>query len=238
MTELQTDLSSPRGAFGRLVGRVFPKTPDFYGLLKAQSEQAVRGMEALVDYMSVGSSSLAKAVKQLESESDEMRDRSMAALNSAFSTPMDREDLYRAIATLDHLLGYAKSTVREMEILHVVPDRHTKAMAEKLLEGAQALDAGYGLLGEKTAEAEPFAQAARSSERAIEKLYRKALTDLFDVESEMQRLGAIDGPSGPATLAQVIDIFKRREIYRHLSNAGDRVAHAGESLHDIIVKLV
>jgi uncharacterized protein Yka (UPF0111/DUF47 family) len=200
MSELQTDLSSPRGAFGRLVGRVFPKTPDFYGLLKAQSEQAVRGMETLVEYMSDGSTTLARAVKRLESESDEMRDRSMAALNSAFSTPMDREDLYRAIATLDHLLGYAKSTVREMEVLHVDPDRHTRAMAEKL--------------------------------------YRKALSDLFDVESQMKSLGKIDGPSGPATLAQVIDIFKRREIYRHLSNAGDRVAHAGESLHDIIVKLV
>lgn len=54
----------------------------------------------------------------------------------------------------------------------------------------------------------------------------------------MKSLGKIDGPSGPATLAQVIDIFKRREIYRHLSNAGDRVAHAGESLQPIIVKLV
>lgn len=238
MSELQTDLSSPRGAFGRLVGRVFPKTPDFYGLLKAQSEQAVRGMETLVEYMSDGSTTLARAVKRLESESDEMRDRSMAALNSAFSTPMDREDLYRAIATLDHLLGYAKSTVREMEVLHVDPDRHTRAMAEKLLQGAQALDTGYGLLAEQTSEAEQYAQAARSAERDIEKHYRKALSDLFDVESQMKSLGKIDGPSGPATLAQVIDIFKRREIYRHLSNAGDRVAHAGESLHDIIVKLV
>ncbi len=238
MSELQTDLSSPQGMFGRLVGRVFPKTPDFFGLLKDQSEQAVRGMEALVEYMGEGTRTLGKAVKRLESESDEMRDRSMEALNSAFSTPMDREDLFRAISTLDHLLGYAKSTVREMEVLRVSPDQHTLLMAEKLLEGTRALDEGYGLLAKETAAAESFAQAARSSERDIEKLYRKALSNLFDVESQMKELGQIDGPSGPATLAQVVDIFKRREIYRHLSNAGDRVAHAGESLHDIIVKLV
>jgi hypothetical protein len=35
-----------------------------------------------------------------------------------------------------------------------------------------------------------------------------------------------------------MEVFKRREIYRHLSNAGDRVAHAGECLHDIVVKMV
>ena len=35
----------------------------------------------------------------------------------------------------------------------------------------------------------------------------------------------------------VIDIFKHREVYRHLSNASDRLARAGEVLHDIVVKI-
>ena len=34
-----------------------------------------------------------------------------------------------------------------------------------------------------------------------------------------------------------INMFKRREIYRHLSNAADRVAAAGNTLHDIVVKI-
>lgn len=54
----------------------------------------------------------------------------------------------------------------------------------------------------------------------------------------MKELGKMDGPTGPAALAQVVELFKRREIYRHLSNAGDRIAHAGDSLHDIVVKMV
>ena len=35
----------------------------------------------------------------------------------------------------------------------------------------------------------------------------------------------------------VIEIFKRREVYRHLSNAADRLARAGEVLHDIVVNI-
>ena len=33
------------------------------------------------------------------------------------------------------------------------------------------------------------------------------------------------------------EIMKRREVYRHLSNGADRLAHAGQTLHDIIVKI-
>ena len=36
---------------------------------------------------------------------------------------------------------------------------------------------------------------------------------------------------------EYINMFKRREIYRHLSNAAERMAHSANTLHDIIVKM-
>jgi hypothetical protein len=39
-----------------------------------------------------------------------------------------------------------------------------------------------------------------------------------------------------ACLDFVITRIKRREVYRHLSNAADRLAHAGEALRDISIK--
>jgi len=38
------------------------------------------------------------------------------------------------------------------------------------------------------------------------------------------------------SLSFVMQILKRREIYRHPSNASDHMAHAGDILHDIVVK--
>jgi len=32
--------------------------------------------------------------------------------------------------------------------------------------------------------------------------------------------------------------FKKREVYRHLANMADRLARAGDTLHDIVVKMV
>ena len=35
----------------------------------------------------------------------------------------------------------------------------------------------------------------------------------------------------------VIEMFKYREIYRHLSNTADRLEHAGGVLRDIVVQI-
>lgn len=227
----------PSGAM-KLVRRVFPKVPNFFGLLQAQSAVAVTSMNHLVDFMTSGQTEVADEVKAFEREASVLKEQSMAALNSAFSTPMDREDLYRAISTLHRITTYARTTVREMEQLHVQPDAWTTKMAELLRDGVVALDEGYQMLEQDPAAAETKADRARVSERRVEKQYRLALAELFDPEEDVRRIGRIDGPTGAAAYTLVMEVFKKREIYRHMSNAGDRVARAGETLHDIVVKLV
>lgn len=190
--------------------------------------------------MESGEESAAQRVLELEKEGDRLKDRNLDTLNQAFSTPMDREDLYRAITTIDHVINYAKTTVREMQVLGVAPDDVTREMAGYLHDGAMSLDAGYRALATVPAAAEPHAQAARKAERNTEKAYRRALAQLFDAEEHAEAMASVEPgtPSGGAALRTVMEIFKKREVYRHMSNASDRVARAGEVLRDIVVKLV
>lgn len=230
---------SSNNPLSKVVGRVFPKQADFFGLISEQSALAVDATTALAAYMDSGSDEDAQRVLDLEKEGDALKDRNLDTLNQAFSTPMDREELYRAIVTIDHVLNYAKTTVREMQVLGVAPDNVTREMAGLLHDGAEALHAGYTALKTAPSGAEGHAQAARKSERNIEKAYRRALADLFDVEQQAAALEATSGtPTGGQALRQVMEVFKKREVYRHMSNAGDRVARAGEVLRDIVVKLV
>jgi uncharacterized protein Yka (UPF0111/DUF47 family) len=222
----------------RIVGRVFPRMPNFFAMLDEQCELAVQALDAFVEFMADGDVALAQKVRDLEHEADKVKDRNMDALSKAFSTPMDREELYRAISTIDHVINYAKTTVREMEVLGVRPDEFTLEMAGFLRDGAVSLKAGYGKLATDPAAAEPDAQAARKAERNTEKAYRRALAKLFDVEEAVASLEQLDGHTGPQALVQVMEVFKKREVYRHLSNAADRIARAGEVLHDIVVKMV
>ena len=204
--------------FRRLYDRVFPRMPDFFTLLSEQCLQVAHTTGLLVEFMETAAPEIGQQIRQNEHEADRIKVRNLHTLNEAFSTPMDREDIYRAIVDLDDVVNYCKTTVSEMDVLGVPPDKHTLEMAMHLKMGMDALVIGYGKLGRLPYSAAEDADTARKAERKVEKAYRRALADLFQGED-------------------YINMFKRREIYRHLSNAADRMANCANTLHDIVVKI-
>jgi len=211
-------MAEERGsALRRLIGRLFPKAPNFHALLSEQADQVLHAVGLLVEYMERFDPQTAKLIKQDEHAADAVKVRNLHTLNEAFSTPFDREDIYRAIMHLDDVVNYCKTTVSEMDILGVTPDVFTTDMARVLQEGVTALANGYAQLATAPLRAVDCADVARKAERHVEKIYRKALAALFQGD-------------------QYLDMFKRREIYRHLSNAADRMAACANTLHDIVVK--
>jgi len=224
--------------------QMWPSSPDFFELVNEQCEMAAKIMDGLVAYVKSTDKDKGKHISELEKEGEELKQRNLEILNSAFSTPMDREDIYRAIVDVDHVMDYAKTTVREIYLFGVEPDKYILEMTEHLSEGTQALQKGFSLLKETPAAAEAEAQMARKAERNVEKIYRSALVDLFDMKNYTQVIEAAkkDSDTGDAStyhaVEHIMETFKRREVYRHLSNAADRLARAGNTLHDIIVKLI
>ncbi len=168
--------------------------------------------------MNTGDVKAGKMLKNDEHEADKMRMQSLNQLNQAFSTPMDREDIYRAIAALDRIVTYAKSTYHEMKVLDVQANDASRSMALELQKGVQALEDGFRLLPTDPIKAVEYAAKARHTERRAEKKYRLALGELFQGDDYLY-------------------MFKHRELYRHLSNAMDRVHATANVLQDIIVKL-
>jgi uncharacterized protein Yka (UPF0111/DUF47 family) len=222
----------------RLLHRVFPVSPNFYALLNDQCDLAVEATGKLVEFMREGDPAVGAEIRRLEHEGDQLKARNLDALNRSFATAIDRDDIYRAIRSIDEVVNYAKSAVREMEALRVEPDPAMAEMAALLHEGTQALRRGYALLGSGAEAAEAEASAARKAERRTEKLYRHALSELFDDDRLAAVVNGADGNGTVAALHEVVQIFRRREVYRHLSNAADRLALAGDYLHDTVVKAI
>lgn len=246
--------SASESRVSRLLNAMFPRMPDFYGLLNDQCNLVMLGMDAFVTFMETGDEAIAREVRRLEHEGDRLKARNIDVLNRSFATPFDREDVHRAIMAIDDGLNYAKTTVREMEILGVEPDAHMLELARFLQQGGKALQSGFAKLKANPSEAERDAAAVRKTERRAEKVYRKAIAELFDPEHYVRELANrhrepredLDlllepmDQAGCAPVARglsfVMEALKRREVYRHLSNASDHMANAGDVLHDIIVK--
>jgi uncharacterized protein Yka (UPF0111/DUF47 family) len=229
--------SGSNSVITRLVDRVLPRMPDFYGLINVQCDQVCRSMDVFVHFMETGDRKLGVQVRLMEKQGDELKTKNMGILNHAFATPMDREDIYRAIVTIDEILNYAKTTVREVDALGIKPDPRMAEMARLIRDGSAALREGYAKLSSRPMEAEADADIARKAERTTEKLYRKALVELFDAETHIKALSQKTENAEAEAMMYVIEVFKRREIYRHLSNAADRLAHAASVLHDIVVQI-
>ncbi|MCX8087599.1 MAG: DUF47 family protein [Rhodocyclaceae bacterium] len=208
-----------KSLLARLYERFFPKTADFFALLEEQSCQVEHTVNLLVRYMETGDPEIGEQIREDEHAADRVKVRNLHTLNEAFSTPIDREDIYRAITTLDEVVNACKDAVSEMNALELKPDAVTLEMARLLHDGVVALSAGYGRLSDRPADAADHADAARKAERKVEKLYRRALAQLFQGDD-------------------YIHMFKRREIYRHLTHAAERMAACANTLHDIVVKMV
>ena len=204
--------------FRRLFERVFPKMPDFFALLTEQCLHVGITAGRLVEFMETGDQNVGQLIRQDEHGADRGKIHHMHTLDEAFATPIDREGLDRAIIDLDEIVNYCKTTVSEMEVLGLAPDKHCLEMAMHIKLGADALYIGYGKLATKPKEAAADADTARKAERKVEKAYRRAIAELFQGDD-------------------YIHMFKRREIYRHLSNAADRMANCANTLHDIVVKM-
>ena len=106
-------------------------------------------------------------------------------------------------------------------MLNVDPNPYLERMVSLLTDAAMEINLGVLRLVDHPNVANDHAVRAKALENRVEQVYREAIADLFQ---------------DPRDLAEVMEILKLREIYRHLSNAADRGDQAANVIGDIVVK--
>jgi uncharacterized protein Yka (UPF0111/DUF47 family) len=193
-----------------------PETPDVLGTLRTQADVTVRGLAAFAAWAR-GAADQESVVRATEHEADGIRRTLQAQLRTAFSTPIDQEDLYSLSELLDGVLNAAKNIVRETEVLAIDPDERAAELADDLHEGVTHVRAAFDRLTGKVDLATIEADAALAAQRRMEKVYRRAMHDQLSNED----------------LRQVV---ARRELYRRLLEAGERLAAVADRIWYAVVK--
>jgi uncharacterized protein len=208
--------------FSRVLSIFQKKRDPFFELLIKQSEKTLQGITALELFMRNPEISLAKEVERVEEEADEVRRALIQELNRSFVTPIDREDIFSLSRALDDILDYGYMTVNEMMTLGISPNDYLASMVITLREASGEINLATLELRNDPADVLRHASRAKKLENEVELIYHKAISKLFTEAHD---------------IPEVLYILKLREIYRHLSNAADRVDVAGNSLSDIAVKI-
>lgn len=203
--------------------KIFRKRQDrFITLLQEQAALTLKGIDFLKEYMNKASPEAAQQLTDTEKEADEIRRILINELNRTFITPIDREDIFALSRAIDDMVDYAYSTVDEMEVLKVRPTNHMARIASLLRDAAFEIHLATLRLQEHPGVAAEHAQRAKALENRVESVYREALAELF---------------SGPEDVQHIVKMLKKREVYRHLSNAADRGDEAANIIADIVVKI-
>ena len=195
----------------------FLQKTDFYQMLFQQTQKTEEGINALAEFMRAHTKENGEKVNHLEEEADELRRMLVDKLNRTFVTPIDREDIFGLSSAIDDVIDYAKSTVEEMLLFEVAPDERIAEMVLILQEAMKDISDAVKNMKDYPQACMEHLVRAKKAENKVERRYRQALVELFKTKD-------------------VITILKTREIYRHISNAADRVVAAANIIGDIIVK--
>ena len=193
----------------------------FQNLIEQQAEITYNGLQLLEKYLANPNPEHAEQVSLKEGEADEVRRILIDELNRTFVTPFDREDIFALSRSIDDVLDYAYTTVNEMVVLNVMPTPYMQRMTSLLRDAAYEIYLAVQRLPKHPSVAIDHAQRAKALENRVEAVYREAIADLFADASDIQH---------------VVSMLKKREVYRHLSNAADRGDEAANVISDIVVK--
>lgn len=193
----------------------------FQVLLSRQLEETSVLVEWVLKYIAAPTDAeketIAGQAGEQEHRADAVRRELMDRLAATFVTPFDREDINELSRAIDDIADYAENTIKEIRLYEIVPDRFIGQMVRTLHEAVGELSAAVSALGQDGQTSNHHALVAKSLENKMEGLYRKAISE-FSAETPVHYL------------------IKMREVYRHLSNAADRVDLAANVINAIVVK--
>lgn len=194
------------------------KKTDFFKLLTNQCDYMCKGMELLYEYCKNHDESVADEIIVVETEGDMARRILIDELNNTFITPIDREDLFDLSRHIDEILDYAKTTVDEIRLFKVAPNKDMAKMIFILLEMTQRIHLAVNNLEKRPAISKEEAIKVKKLENKVGDECIKALAKLFEGDDFKT-------------------ILKYREIYRHINHTADIGDTAMDFLLDIIVKM-
>ena len=197
--------------------------PEAFFELFVESAENIRATaellkDLLTDYTDVEMK--ARRIQEREHMGDEITHSIIRRLNTTFITPIDREDIHQLATALDDVLD-SMEAASDLFVLHAIeePRPEMLAQADVLLRAAiqteMAIKA-FTRLGK--AELEPYWVEINTLENEGDKLYRRAVADLFSGDH------------------RAMDVLKWKEVIESLEEALDGLENVANVIESVVLK--
>jgi uncharacterized protein len=202
--------------------KVSQRAQAFFELFIASAENVRVAAEMLKDLVDDYTDAEVKArrIQEREHEGDEVTHEIIRRVNTTFITPLDREDIYKLATDMDDVMD-AIEAASDLFVLHRIetPLPEMRAQVDVLLRAAVQTERALRELPKMgKARLEPYWVEINSLENEGDKLFRRAVADLFSGDH------------------RAMDVLKWKEVIETLEEALDGLENVANTIESIVLK--
>jgi len=201
--------------------RLLPREEKFYELFVSQVDLISEAARLLLQGVKAGPARLnevAKDIKRLEHQGDDIIHGIFTRLNATFITPLDPEDIHLLSSRLDDVLDGIEDAAHRMMAYHVEPiPPGMVQLCETIYSCSRAMKKAFQALDKKKEVSEHCIEINRLENEA-DHIVRGLVSELFEKEKDC------------------ITLIKIKEIYEFLEATMDRCEDVADVLQNVVVK--
>jgi len=198
-----------------------PKEDQYFELFSKMTVKIQEAAAILVEMLQASDDqfdSLAKRIKSVEHECDEIAHSVTIKLNKSFITPFDREDIYTLSMALDDVCDYIDASSRTIVIYNIHGnDPFAQQLGAVIQKLSFEINGAVSFLKEAKGMEQHLLDIQRLENDADE-IYFRAMAELFKNSSD------------------AVQIIQWKELYETLENATDKCEYVGNIIESIVLK--
>lgn len=210
-----------------MFSNLMPQRREFYDLLTSHTDRLMAAANAvlrLVNALGTGASETGELVKEVglnEQSGDKIKAELIALLHKSFITPISRDDIHTLILELDKVLGALQDVANAVGMYHIEDSTpEARELASLGADACQRLNRAVIALSDKARrkDAVAFCQEVDAIESKADKVFKKAITRLFQGEGDIWAA------------------MKLKEFYFLLENVLDYCEEAAKTIEGILIE--
>jgi hypothetical protein len=199
---------------------LIPKEQDYFRLFSDLAANLDEAAQLLVRFMDDygNAKSIGASILEREHVGDKILHDIVKRLNRSFITPLDREDIYDLVATMDEVLDNIEAATDAMVLYRVTePTEFARRQAKVIAQAAAVLHQIIDDLEKRTDLMERVI-SVNSLENEGDRIVRDAVAALFDDDIDAR------------------EVIKWKDIYELLEAAIDECEHVANVVESIVLK--
>jgi uncharacterized protein len=216
------------GFFTRLMGKITPKSDNYFILFNNLADCAVRGSKVLAMMSAVrGDEDKFEEhfaeIRKIESEADEYTKEILLSLHKTFITPFDRREIRELAMALDDIIDYMEDIPQSAKIYgHSSFTPEMVALAQILLRAAEKVQVAVNMLSDMK-NAEPIMRTCEEINKIEgegDHVMRAGMKRLFAEESDART------------------IIRSKELYDLFEESIDSCQDVSDVIHGVVLERI